>query len=174
MSSPENPRREVPDPPEPAGPREPTDPPGPEAAGEAEAPGSAGPGERPPSWGNISEHHWSVARRDMNQEELEYYRERNKAPGVAEGGAERNLYCMQCDGVIPVSYDSTRPAEEAPPEACPHCGAELDARVRRYFNWVEIDQVPAGDFKALLPVLVLGLGVLVLLGWLLMRYLLSP
>ncbi len=36
------------------------------------------------------------------------------------------------------------------------------------FNWVEIDQVPGSDFKALLPFLIVGaLVVLALLLWLL-------
>ena len=46
--------------------------------------------------------HWSVARKDENQEALEYYRQRSHAPGVEEGGGPRNFYCMRCDGVIPV------------------------------------------------------------------------
>ena len=59
------------------------------------------PDPPPPSFGNMSEQHWSRARADSNQEALEYYRQRSKAPGVAEGGAARNFYCMHCDGVIP-------------------------------------------------------------------------
>ena len=45
--------------------------------------------------------HWSRARKDSNQEALEYYRERSHAPGVEAGGGPRNFYCMRCDGVIP-------------------------------------------------------------------------
>jgi len=127
---------------------------------------SADPERRPdgaqPSWGNISEHHWSRARRDANQEALEYYRARSRAPGVAEGGAERNFYCMECDGVIPHS---------PPVERCPHCDAPLDDSVRRYFNWVEIDRPVESDLRALLPllvaaVLVLGGLLLGLVAWL--------
>jgi hypothetical protein len=127
------------------------------------------PGEsKPSSWGPISEHHWSRARRGMNEEALEHYRERSKAPGVAEGGALRNHYCMQCHGVIPLEYDS-RVAAGAELLHCPHCGAELDARVREMFNWVEIDQVPGSDLRAILPLAVIGLlvalGVAVLAWW---------
>ena len=115
---------------------------------------AGGPAPRPdgsrPSWGNISPRHWSRARRGENREALEYYRERSQAPGVREGGAERNFYCMECDGVIP---------HEPAAEACPHCGAALDDRVRRYFNWVEVDQPVESDLKALLPLLLAGLAV---------------
>lgn len=100
-----------------------------------------------PSWGNISEHHWSRARRGANQEALEYYRARSRAPGVEQGGAERNFYCMECDGVIP---------HVPRVESCPHCGAELDETVRRYFNWVEIDRPAESDLRALLPLLLVG------------------
>ena len=86
-----------------------------------------------PSFGNMSDQHWSRARRDSNQEALEYYRQRSKAPGVAEGGAERNFYCMDCDGVIP--HDTTA-------KVCPHCGASIEGGVKRYFNWVEMNDPP--------------------------------
>lgn len=113
----------------------------------------------PPSFGNVSEHHWSRTRRDANREALEYYRERSRAPGVAEGGAERNFYCMQCDGVIPF---------EPPLSVCPHCGAALDERVKRYFNWVEINEPAPSDARALaklvLPIL-LGLALLAAALW---------
>lgn len=102
------------------------------------------------------EEHWSKAREGLNQEAIEHYRARSRAPGVASGGAERNHYCMSCNGVIPLSYDSRRPAE-GPPGNCPHCGAELDARVRAMFNWVEIDQVPQGDARAVFRI-ALGVG----------------
>lgn len=114
--------------------------------------------EQPKSFGNISDAHWSRARRELNQEALEYYRQRSRAPGVAQGGAERNFYCMQCDGVIPHS---------PPRETCPHCGAALDESVRRYFNWVEMNDPPRSDLAALWPIL---LGALLILGlglWLL-------
>jgi hypothetical protein len=100
--------------------------------------------------------HWSKARAGTNQEAIDHYRARSRAPGVAAGGAERNHYCMSCNGVIPLSYDSRSPAE-GPPGRCPHCGVELDPRVRAMFNWVEIDQVPAGDARAVLRV-ALGVG----------------
>jgi hypothetical protein len=117
---------------------------------------------RKPSWGNIGEHHWSRARRDANREALEYYRQRSHAPGVREGGAERNFYCMACDGVIP----------HAPAlERCPHCGAALDPDVKRYFNWVEVDQRTGSDFRALLPVLLGGLALLVVAALLALRWL---
>ncbi len=115
-----------------------------------------------PSFGNMSEHHWSRARADSNQEALEYYRKRSKAPGVAEGGAERNFYCMNCDGVIPYDTQAT---------VCPHCGAALEGSVKRYFNWVEMNDPPKSDLRALLPWFLLALGALAaivfgLLSWL--------
>ncbi len=119
--------------------------------------------EREPSWGNVSERHWSRARKDENREAIEHYRERSQAPGVAKGGGPRNHYCMSCKGVIPLEYDQREPAS-GPPEHCPHCGAELDPRVREMFNWVEIDQVPSGDAGALVPVAVAGVAVLVLVA----------
>jgi hypothetical protein len=125
--------------------------------------------EKPkPSWGNIGEHHWTRAREGMNEEDFEYFRERSKAPGVREGGGARNHYCMQCNGVVPLEYDQRDPASTIP-EHCPHCGAELDARVRAMFNWVEIDQPPDSDLKALalpaLGVLLLLAGVVALFVW---------
>ena len=112
--------------------------------------------EPPKSFGNMSEQHWSRARRQLNTEALEYYRSRGRAPGVAEGGAERNFYCMECDGVIPHSPPRT---------ACPHCGAALDESVKRYFNWVEMNDPPRSDLAALLPFLLGGLAVLGLCAW---------
>jgi hypothetical protein len=112
-----------------------------------------------PSWGAMSERHWSKTRKDSNREALDYYRERSKAPGVAEGGAERNFYCMRCDGVIPFETKAV---------TCPHCGEALDEHVKRYFNWVEIGEPPASDFLPLLKVAALGFGallVLVVLVW---------
>ena len=97
----------------------------------------------PKSFGNISDQHWSRSRRDSNREALEYYRERSKAPGVAEGGGSRNFYCMKCDGVI--EFDPPR-------ESCPHCGASIDENVKRYFNWVEINEPNDSDAKALLRI----------------------
>ena len=93
------------------------------------------------SFGNIGPAHWSRARKEHNREALDYYRERSRAPGVAEGGGARNHYCMECDGVIP--FDHAEPG-------CPHCGAELAGTERRFFNWVEIDKPPTGDARALL------------------------
>ena len=132
--------------------------------------GEGGPegGKSPSSWGNISEHHWSRSREGMNEEALEHYRERSRAPGVEEGGAERNHYCLECNGVIPLQYDS-REAAGKETGRCPHCGVELEGRVRAMFNWVETDQVPDSDFKALLPLfLMAGFVVLALaagLAW---------
>lgn len=105
------------------------------------------------SYGNMSKNHWSKTRGERNREALDYYRERSHAPGVADGGDARNFYCMECDGVIP--WDSFEGG------ACPHCGAEIDGSVRRYFNWVEIDRPPASDRTALL--LAVGLVVAALL-----------
>jgi hypothetical protein len=104
------------------------------------------------SYGNMSEHHWSKTRGERNKDAIDYYRERSRAPGVAEGGEARNFYCMECDGVIAFDHDG---------DACPHCAASLAGRTRRYFNWVEIDQPPSSDFRALLPYLACGLAVLV-------------
>ena len=110
------------------------------------------PGEK--SYGNMSEHHWSKTRGERNREALDYYRERSKAPGVADGGDARNFYCMECDGVIP--WDGF---EGSP---CPHCGAETEGSARRYFNWVEIDRPPESDRTALF--LAAGIVILVILG----------
>ncbi len=124
---------------------------------------SAGEPRRPdgsaPSWGNISERHWSRSRRGENAEALDYYRQRSRAPGVEAGGAERNFYCMECDGVIPHHEDLS---------ACPHCGAQIDEKARRYFNWVEINEPVASDLRALLPWAVgflLLLAALVVVVW---------
>ena len=86
--------------------------------------------------------HWSRARAGLHPEAIGYYRERSKAPGVAEGGAERNFYCMHCDGVIPHDHAAG---------ACPHCGRPIEGRSRRYFNWVEINEPVRSDVRALLP-----------------------
>jgi hypothetical protein len=104
------------------------------------------------SFGNMSEHHWSRARARDNEEALEYYRQRSRAPGVAEGGAERNFYCMKCDGVIPFEFRGPH---------CPHCAEPLAGAAKRYFNWVEINEPAESDFKALLPFLLAGLAILV-------------
>ncbi len=143
-------------------------------AGERDGPGAleAGPpdegppdsGAAPSSVGNISEHHWSRARAGANREAIEYMQGRSRAPGVESGGAERNHYCMECQGVIPLSYDSRVPLDEQVPERCPHCGAPLEGRVRAMFNWVEIDQVSGSDARALLPLFLAALLALVLLA----------
>ncbi len=110
--------------------------------------------DAPASFGNVSEHHWSRAREGTNSEAMAYYRQRSKAPGVAEGGSERNFYCMECDGVI--SHDHSTPVS-------PHCGASLEGASRRYFNWVEIDKAPSGDAGPLLRrALLVGGGVTLL------------
>lgn len=116
------------------------------------------PAKPPPkSYGNISEHHWTRSREGRNQEDLDYYRQRSHAPGVADGGGPRNFYCMECDGVIPTDQAA---------ETCPHCGASLEGVARRYFNWVEIDQPPDSDVRALLPIAAALLVVLAGLAWL--------
>jgi len=109
----------------------------------------------PKSFGNISDAHWSRARKDANPEAMEYLRERSHAPGVAEGGSERNFYCMQCNGVIPHSPPRT---------TCPHCGVTLDESVKSYFNWVEMNDPPKSDVRALLPLLIGALLLAALLG----------
>jgi len=124
---------------------------------EPSTPDAAKPGAA--SRAPMDESHWSRARRDSNPEALEYYRSRSRAPGVAEGGAARNFYCMRCDGVIPF---------DPPTDACPHCGERIDENVKRYFNWVEIAEPPASDFIPLLKVAALGVAVIavvVLLVW---------
>lgn len=104
------------------------------------------------------------ARAERNREALEYYRERSRRPGVAEGGKERNFYCMECEGVVP--HDQVN-------GACPHCGAEIDPRVRRYFNWVELDTPPEGDAGPILRlaalVLAIAAGAAFFAWWLLTR-----
>ncbi len=100
-------------------------------------------------------------RAELNREAIDYYRRRSRAPGVREGGAERNFYCMRCDGVIPFDHDAT---------ACPHCGAPIEGRARRYFNWVEIDELPRSDLAALLPLLIPLLLVLAVLGWIVLSW----
>jgi hypothetical protein len=107
----------------------------------------------------LGEEHWSKTRAGKNEEALEYYRSRNKAPGVAEGGGARNHYCFECDGVIELEYDSREPAPKLP-SLCPHCGVKLEGGARRMFNWVEIDQPPASDARALLGPALLALGLL--------------
>lgn len=120
------------------------------------APPPSGAGGRPV----LGEDHWSRARAGRNEEALEYMRERSHAPGVAEGGAARNHYCMECNGVIPLLYDRRSAADRAAVERCPHCGARVDPNVRAMFNWVETDAVPSSDLRALLPFLIVA-GVLV-------------
>lgn len=130
---------------------------------EPRASNQRGESEQGPSFGRMSDQHWSRARVGTNEEALEYYRERSKAPGVAAGGAERNFYCMKCDGVIP--YDQTA-------EVCPHCGESLAGMSKRYFNWVEINEPPKSDARALLPFALVGLALvtaLAILVWYLSR-----
>lgn len=110
------------------------------------------------SFGNMGPDHWSRARAGENEEALAYYRERSQAPGVAEGGAERNHYCMHCDGVIPFDPALTH---------CPHCQKKIEGGVKRYFNWVEINEPPKSDLGALL-LLGGGIGALLLVVGLLM------
>ena len=112
----------------------------------------------------LGEEHWSKARAGENEEALEYYRGRNKAPGVADGGGARNHYCFECDRVIELEYDSREPAPKLPSQ-CPHCGVKLEGGALRMFNWVEIDQPPASDARALLipafyALLLLGIALL--------------
>ena len=121
-------------------------------------------GPNPPSWGNMGPRHWSRTRKDANPEALEYLRERSRAPGVAEGGSSRNHYCMECNGVVPLAYDQRAPASKERLH-CPHCGAELDRGVRAMFNWVEMDQPPDSDLKAvMLPALLIAVIISVVIG----------
>lgn len=107
----------------------------------------------------MSEHHWKRARAGMNQEALEYYRQRSHAPGVAQGGGARNYYCMDCDGVIPLD-----PPGSPRRDACPHCGSRLGEDAKRFFNWVEIDRPAKSDARALLPLFLAALGALAALA----------
>ena len=113
------------------------------------------------SWSFDDERHWSRLRKGKNQEALQYYKDRSKAPGVAEGGGVRAQYCTECDGVIPLKYYQRKPADRSQKQVCPHCGAEVSATVRRMFNWVEIDQPPPSDWAVFWPWLV---GALVAVG----------
>jgi hypothetical protein len=110
------------------------------------------------SFGNMSDRHWSRSRAGMNQEALDYYRERSHAPGVEEGGGPRNFYCMRCDGVIAHDQKGT---------TCPHCGESTAGVARRYFNWVELDQPVKSDLRALLPFAAGGAALIILLAALL-------
>ena len=97
------------------------------------------------------------------EEAVEYYRERSRAPGVKEGGTERNFYCMKCAGVIP--HDPVA-------KTCPHCGESTEEAAKRYFNWVEINEPPRSDARALMvPVLwaMAGVGVVAAAVWWWMR-----
>ena len=120
------------------------------------------------SVGRVTDEHWTRARADLNQDALEYLRDRNAAPCVAEADQNaRNSYCMECDGVLPLEYDSRTPAARKT-ERCPHCGAKLERNIRRMFNWVEMDQVPDSDLRALLPFFAAaGLALTLLVWWLL-------
>jgi hypothetical protein len=121
---------------------------------EGQSPAHPQDGAREPSFGNMSDAHWSRSRADLNAEALEYYRQRSHAPGVESGGAERNFYCMQCDGVIAFDHAGA---------SCPHCGASLAGAAKRYFNWVEINEPASSDFKALVPFLIGGFVILALI-----------
>ena len=114
------------------------------------------------SWSYDDERHWSKRRKGKNPEAMEYYKRRSKAPGVEEGGGVRAQYCHECDGVIPLEYDQRKPADTSEVQRCPHCGAEVDPRIRRMFNWVEIDQPPPSDLAVVLPWLGLALVVVML------------
>jgi len=116
------------------------------------------------SWSFDDERHWSRLRKGKNQAAMDYYKQRSKAPGVADGGGVRSQYCQECDGVIPLEYDQRKSADRKQRELCPHCGAEVSPTVRRMFNWVEIDQPPPSDLAVVLPWLFGALAVLVLIA----------
>ena len=122
------------------------------------------------SWSFEGDEHWSKRRKGKNREAIDYYKQRSKAPGVEAGGGIRAQYCQECDGVVPLEYDQRKPADTTKVQTCPHCGAEVDPRVRRMFNWVEIDQPPPSDLAVVLPwlggalVVVLAIVALLVLG----------
>lgn len=120
---------------------------------------NSGAGEPAPRRSLLPDDHWSRSRTERNQQEIEYLRSKSRVPGMDGEIAERNHYCMECGGVLPLRYHRADAAKRDRPENCPHCGAELDANVRAMFNWVEIDQVHSSDAAAVLP---LALGVLAL------------
>ena len=126
---------------------------------EGRGPGDEGPNAGAPRDSLLPQDHWSRTRTERNAAEVEYLRAKSRVPGMEGDVAERNHYCMECGGVLPLLYDRNRPADRAASEHCPHCGAELDANVRAMFNWVEIDQVPSSDAAAVLPI---AFGALVL------------
>lgn len=99
------------------------------------------------SFGNISEHHWTRARDGTNREAIEFYRQRSHDPGVAEGGEERNYWCMECGGVVPYDYQGP---------SCPHCKAALEGDAKRYFNWVEIDREVESDWRIAWPLILIA------------------
>jgi len=115
------------------------------------------------SWSFDDDRHWSRLRKGENQEALDYYKQRSKAPGVAEGGGIRAQYCQECDGVVPLEYDQRKPADRQKQQLCPHCGAKVSATVRRMFNWVEIDQPPPSDLAVVMPYLLGAFGVLLII-----------
>ena len=124
--------------------------------------------EKDRSWGDLDERHWTRTRGDRNDSVIEYYQARSQAPGVREGGTWRNQYCMSCDGVLPLSYFQTEPADDEV-RHCPHCGERLEQRIHRMFNWVEIDQPHDGDLKVFLPwILGLAVALAALLAYLLL------
>lgn len=139
---------------------------GPEGFSEDGSEATPGPeGEaKPPGHSLLPDDHWSKTRNVRNKEALDYLRDKSRAPGVEAGGASRNQYCMECGGVLPLSYDSFEPADRSVQESCPHCGADVSQTVRAMFNWVEIDQVPSSDVAAVMPFVLMGVVVLVLVA----------
>ena len=51
--------------------------------------------------------------------------------------------------MIELTYGSRVPAPRLH-TTCPHCGAKIEGGARRMFNWVELDQSPPSDARALL------------------------
>ena len=50
---------------------------------------SSEPAKPKKSFGNMGPDHWTQAREDANGEDIACYRERSRAPGVAQGGGSR-------------------------------------------------------------------------------------
>lgn len=128
--------------------------------GDVEGEAGATPSE-PARRSLLPDDHWSRSRTERNREEIEYLRSKSRVPGMDGEIAERNHYCMECGGVLPLRYHRADAADRARAETCPHCGASLEGNVRAMFNWVEIDQVHSSDAAAVLPIALAVLAIVV-------------